>query len=172
MGTIDPKYKIPIPKGNAAYPIETDGSVGFQGIPGPSSMIHLEIPDGVWTEKHAVFQGLCIQVLNFMNKNPEIADSVGIQNEGIWSFKRPLKKKMSWKGCRGPRAFSGMRYIEDIIKEIQENLGISRENILFGTRCEIPINAPCDIYVRFKDDSVEYFYKGANGWVNWNYEET
>ena len=87
MGTIDPKYKIPTPKRNATYPIETDGSVGFQGMPGPSSMIHFEIPDGVWTEKHAILNGLCIQILNFLKENPEIASRVEITKENIQSFK-------------------------------------------------------------------------------------
>lgn len=78
---------------------------------------------------------------------------------------------MSWIGCPGPRPFGGMEYIEDLVKEIKRNFGVSKDKILFGFGCVPSIDTPCEIYVRFRNDAVEYFYKSENGWANWNYEE-
>lgn len=65
---------------------------GVKGVSGPSSIAYFDIPDGVWTEKHAILQGLCTKVLKFMVENPEISDSVRISNGLIWSYKRRLKR--------------------------------------------------------------------------------
>lgn len=64
------------------------GSVGPKGVSGPTSITNFEISDGgVWTEKHAILNGLCIQILNFLKENPEIASRVEITKENIRSFK-------------------------------------------------------------------------------------
>ena len=63
------------------------GPLGPEGIPGPTSMTNFEIPDGIWTEKHGVLNGLCVQILNYLNENPELASRVEITKEDIRSFK-------------------------------------------------------------------------------------
>lgn len=78
---------------------------------------------------------------------------------------------MSWKGFYGPRPFTGMQYIDDIIKEIQEIFNVSKEDVLFGYGCTPPIDIPYDVYVKLDNASVEYFFKHSNKWVNWNWEE-
>ena len=61
--------------------------LGPEGIPGPTSMTNFEILDGIWTEKHGVLNGLCVQILNYLNENPELASRVEITKEDIRSFK-------------------------------------------------------------------------------------
>lgn len=58
---------------------------GANGMPGPTSMTHFEIPDEVWTQKHAELQSLCLEVLNFLYKNPDIATKVTISEDIIKS---------------------------------------------------------------------------------------
>ena len=41
-------------------------------------MTHFEMKDGCWTEEYAELDGLCITILNFLNRHPELAARVEI----------------------------------------------------------------------------------------------
>ncbi len=71
-------------QGLAQFKFNSD-QLGPEGIPGPTSMTNFEILDGIWTEKHGVLNGLCVQILNYLNKNPELASRVEITRKSIQS---------------------------------------------------------------------------------------
>lgn len=45
---------------------------GEQGMSGPTSITQFEIKDGSWTQKHVELDSLCLAVLKFLEKNPEL----------------------------------------------------------------------------------------------------
>lgn len=58
---------------------------GESGLSGPTSRTFFEVKDNKWTEKYAKLQGLCFQVLRFLEKNPEIATEVIITDHDMRS---------------------------------------------------------------------------------------
>lgn len=59
---------------------------GEPGPSGPTSMTHFEMKDGCWTEEYAELDGLCIAILNFLNRHPELAAKVEITRDYMRSL--------------------------------------------------------------------------------------
>lgn len=65
---------------------EPKDDIGESGMSGPASMTHFEIRDGRWRQEHVELENLCISVLNFIRKNPELVTKVEIQTDSIRSY--------------------------------------------------------------------------------------
>ena len=60
------------------------GPKGKTGMSGPASYTHFEIRGG-WSEKYVELDDLCLKVLNYLQKNPEIASVVEITKDAVTS---------------------------------------------------------------------------------------
>lgn len=58
---------------------------GEQGMSGPTSMTKFEIKDGCWSKEYAELNGLCIQILNFLNEHSELSSTIVITKSSIIS---------------------------------------------------------------------------------------
>lgn len=58
---------------------------GEHGIKGPSSHMLFEINEDGWSEKYAELERLCLPVLDFLQRNIEIASAVEITQNAMKS---------------------------------------------------------------------------------------
>lgn len=63
-------------------------TVGIQGVPGmsgPTGMTDFELKDGCWSMEYVELQGLCVEIINFMEKHPDLATKIEITRHSIKS---------------------------------------------------------------------------------------
>ena len=61
---------------------------GEPGLSGPTSKTFFEVKDERWSEKYTKLQSLCFQVMQFLETNPEIAETVIITDHEMKSMLR------------------------------------------------------------------------------------
>ena len=61
------------------------GDLGPTGMSGPTGMTDFELVNGCWSKEYVELNNLCIKIVNFMKKHPDLATTVEITQNSIKS---------------------------------------------------------------------------------------